>query len=219
MPVKHGSALDLVFYTRNASGVLQDADALPTQNVYVDNNAVPLTLVGASVTNIGTGKYIAHIVCDAASGFQNSRNYNWEWVADIDGVPTAQILASFDVGDGVSIIMPALAGTISQSYALSAQVVSLVRGDSTRLTFNLGVDRTGWDPYFAMRVKGSGRYVVPEKAASWIDATLGTGYVDLSAVENVVVGTMEAEIELRNGEQRNTAMRFSVNVIDDVVKG
>jgi len=128
---------------------------------------------------------------------------------------SGQQLVSADMS---AVILPPLAGTVTQAYALSAQSLAVVRGDSFRLTFNLGADRTGWTPRFAMRKKVSGAYVVSTKNAVWINATIGTGYVDVTAAENVVLGEMEGEIELSNGAERNTALKATITVVDDVVK-
>jgi hypothetical protein len=122
------------------------------------------------------------------------------------------------VGAGGQVIIPPFAGTITATYALEAQTLVIVRGDSFRLTFNFGADSSGWTPFFGMRVKDTGHYLITEKEATWISQGVGTGYVDVTCAENDYVGELEGEIELRNGAERHTALKVKIRVIDDVVK-
>jgi len=120
--------------------------------------------------------------------------------------------------DAAATVLPTLAGTVTQSYALSSQTLIVVRGDSFRLTFALGSDLTGWTAYFGMRRAGRSTMVIAATACTWTDVTTGAGYVDVTAAQNIVLGEMEGEVELRNGAERNTALKVAITVIDDVVK-
>jgi len=120
--------------------------------------------------------------------------------------------------DAAATVLPTLAGTVTQSYALSSQTLIVVRGDSFRLTFALGSDLTGWTAYFGMRRAGRSTMVIAATACTWTDVTTGAGYVDVTAAQNIVLGEMEGEVELRNGAERNTALKIAISVIDDVVK-
>jgi hypothetical protein len=222
----------------NGFGIVVSDDAGVEWDCYSDNLGAALpkinqchhhetTALPQVVPRIATGTYRFWINVDALETARAIHFYfAWFDKARWDGYTTTdhkrqlfQMAITDAMPEPVSIIIPPLAGTVTQVYAMSAQSISVVRGDSFRLTFNLGADRTGWTPQYGMRLKGTGHHSFTTKSATWIDAALGTGYVDITAAENDAVGTLEGELQLRNGDERNTALKVTITVIDDVVKG
>jgi hypothetical protein len=95
----------------------------------------------------------------------------------------------------------------------------IVQGDTPRIIFDFGADYSGWTPSFGTKAAlADTEYAINPKACTWIDDTTGKGYVDLSAAETAIRGKYFAEIELRNGTQRLTAMKFTLKIIDEVIK-
>ena len=68
------------------TGVLTDADAVPSYRVYEDETAVPL-LTGnmAKLDDVNTtGFYTEQIACTAANGFENGKSYTVYIEATVD---------------------------------------------------------------------------------------------------------------------------------------
>lgn len=66
MDVKIGDNIQVIAYTRNASGVLQDADSGPTYAVHANGTAV---LTGQTMTDRGTGTYYDLCAITVGNGF------------------------------------------------------------------------------------------------------------------------------------------------------
>lgn len=126
---------------------------------------------------------------------------------------TSRLLSS------VPIVLPVMQSQVYTATALQGREVVVVQGDTPTITFALGDDYTGWTPYFGAKAAlADTAYVIDPKAGSWVDAALGQGTVALTAVETATVGKYYAEIELRNGDQRLTAMKFTLKIIGAVIK-
>ena len=121
---------------------------------------------------------------------------------------------------GASVILPVMQGVVYSATAMQDRDVVIVQGDTPRVTFNLGKDYSGWTPYFGAKAKLSdAAYAIGPQAATWIDGGVkGHGYVDLTAAQTAKCGKLFSEIELRNGAQRLTAMKFTLKIIDAVIK-
>lgn len=92
--VKLAQTLRLPITCHDATGELVNADALPTVVVYEDG-----TLMGVSptVTNLGTGRYEAVLVCSGANGFEVGKNYSVYANAIVNAITGEQGLASFQI--------------------------------------------------------------------------------------------------------------------------
>lgn len=117
------------------------------------------------------------------------------------------------------VVLPVMQGAVYMATAQQGVEVVIVQGDTPRMTFDFGDDYTGWVPYFGAKAAlADTDYAIDPKAATWSDDALGQGYVDLTALETAFTGKYFSEIELRNGDQRLTAMKFKLKIIDAVIK-
>ncbi|MRR15696.1 MAG: hypothetical protein EG826_04480 [Deltaproteobacteria bacterium] len=116
-------------------------------------------------------------------------------------------------------VLPVMQGVVYTATAVKNREVVIVQGDTPRIIFDLGADYTGWTPYFGAKAAlGDTAYAIAPKAGAWSDAAEGAGYIDLTAIDTAIRGRYPAEIELRNGTQRLTAMKFTLKIIDAVIK-
>lgn len=81
--VKLGSDIQVIAYTRNASGELQDADSTPTYAVYADGVAV---LTGQTMTKIATGHYYDQCTISFGDGFAVGDLIEAKGTATVDAV-------------------------------------------------------------------------------------------------------------------------------------
>lgn len=68
------------------TGVLTDADALPTYEIYEDDGDTVI-LSGDMVKRVAgnDGRYVKAVAATAANGFENGKTYTVEIVATVDG--------------------------------------------------------------------------------------------------------------------------------------
>jgi len=119
----------------------------------------------------------------------------------------------------VPIALPAMQGSVYTATAIQSREVTIVRGDTPRITFDLGTSYTGWTAHFGVKAKPDDTaYVIAVKDAVWTSASAGEGYVDLTATETTATGKLYAELELRNGDSRLTAIKFILKITEDVIK-
>lgn len=149
-------------------------------------------------------------------------------VADIWNYLTSAITTTGSIGkllkdniDGKvserGMILPVMQGRVSATI-IQDRRVEIVQGDTPRLTFDFDDDYTGWTPYFGAKAKlADTDYAIDPKAATWLNATTGQGYVDLTAAETATVGKFFGEIELRNGDSRLTPIKFTLIIIGAVI--
>lgn len=118
-----------------------------------------------------------------------------------------------------TVVLPVMQGQVYTATALSGRVVKIVRGDTPRITFDLGDDYTGWTARFGAKLyKGDSAYAIEVKDCTWTDEAAGQGYVDLTAAEtSISPRDYRAEIELVNGIQHLTAMKFTLSILEDVI--
>jgi hypothetical protein len=122
-------------------------------------------------------------------------------------------------GGGNTIIFPVMQGQVYTATAVQKRTVEIIRGDTPTISFNLGADYTGWTPYFgAKSALADTTYAINPKSGSWVNAALGTGTVELTATETATAGQYYAEIELRRGESKLTAMQYLLTILEDVIK-
>lgn len=151
---------------------------------------------------------------------------------DIRGIPIPPSAAQIDTqlstthgsgawdgtgGSGI-VILPVMQGSVYTAVATESRTVRIVRGDSPSIMFDLGANYTGWTAYFGARSTPRSAYIISETVCTWDDITKGQGHITLTATETKDARRLLAEIELRNGEQRLTAMKFELLIIEDIVR-
>jgi hypothetical protein len=131
---------------------------------------------------------------------------------------TDNIDAPISEAGGASVVLPVMQGRVYTATAIQGAEVVIVQGDTPTITFDLGDDYTGWTPYFGAKAAlADTDYAIDPKAGTWTDADEGEGTVALTAAETATVGKYFAEIELRNGDQCLTAMKFTLKIIAEVI--
>lgn len=138
---------------------------------------------------------------------------------------TASLAAVIAAGVGENlpspVVIPLMTGGPTTVSLTKEKRINLKRGDTYRLTFSLGRDCTGWDPYFGGKLDtrvAADDYQMPVRQAVFVDVAAGTGYVDLTKDDTAVVGTVFAELELRRGDQTNTPESYTFKIGNDIVK-
>ncbi len=118
-----------------------------------------------------------------------------------------------------TMVLPVMGARVYTATATEQQETVIMRGDTPRIPFDLKADYTSWTAVFGARAKADdAEYVIAEKTCTWIDQTKGTGYVDLNATDTADVGSLVAEIELRSGASRLTAMVIYMTIQQDTVR-
>ncbi len=107
MSRKLGDSVTLDFTTHNPlTGNVQDADALPTVEVFEDDTDTAI-LVPTVTGRVGiTGDYRITFVASAANGFEVSKSYNVIVAAIVAGMTAKARVSSFQlepIGSGFSL--------------------------------------------------------------------------------------------------------------------
>ena len=120
----------------------------------------------------------------------------------------------------IAVVLKSLQGEIYARTLAAGADVRIMRGDSPVLPFSLGDDFSAWTPWFgAKESTGDTTYAIGPKECSWADGSTGKGAVVFTAAEtDLPQGRYLAEVELRNGEQRLTPLRFTLVILADVVR-
>lgn len=183
---------------------------------------------------VSTGKLQGQDITDDKSDFALTSDYDAAKTAasqsSVDVIPINPLLdndvrldnldapiSGIEVGSIVAL--PAMQGQIYTAVAVQSKEVIIIRGDTPRITFDLNHDYTGWTVKFGAKSKPDDTtYVIDVKDGVWTSAANGEGYVDLTAAETAEAQKLYAELELRNGDQRLTAIKFILKIIEDVIK-
>jgi hypothetical protein len=113
-------------------------------------------------------------------------------------------------------------GVLTNYVNTSGATVTIIRGDTPTLTFNLG---TGWNltnknVYFTAKASATqtNSQAIVNRACTVTDAINGVATIILTATETQTVGTYAAEIEVRNSDDTSplTARQFMLKIIQDV---
>jgi len=183
--------------------------AIPTNPLLDDDVRLPATII-ASQADLST--------------------HDTDIKAAIEGIPAgatpAEIWGYADRSLTTSpITLPVMQGSVYTATATPFREVPIVRGDSPTVTFELfdsdgnPANYTGWTPKFGAKASPSDTaYVIAVKDAVWVDASKGQGYVALTSTDTATVKKLYAEIELRNGDQRLTAIKFVLKIMEDVIR-
>jgi len=113
-------------------------------------------------------------------------------------------------------------GSVSHETAGQWTDSHIVRGDSVSIPFSIGKDLTGWTVWFGAKANASDEgYAVPLRdiTAYVTDPANGSGLINLSAQDtDVPPRRYQAELEIRNGQEINTPLRFYLWVDADVIR-
>ena len=143
------------------------------------------------------------------------------WDEALSGHVTAGSVgkALADAGPGSTIVLPPLNPTVFNPITAITETLVISRGDSRRLTFDLGADYTGYTIHFGARAaKTDTAYTMAERTGTWTTIASGHGYVDLTVTDTATVGTHYAEVELRKDALRLTVLAWRLAIIQDVVR-
>lgn len=235
-PMQAGTAVTLATSQPNyAPAKAGDAMTLAaSQHVIVDSGTVTATNMiadpAASIAALGSPLQTTDVRLNNLDASISSRLASSGYTAP-DNASITLIRAQTDkiIFDGSNFVkavaqnslvaLPALQGQVYTAVATQSKDVSIVRGDTPRITFDLGADYTGWTPRFGAKASPvDTSYVIAVKNATWTDASKGQGYVDLTATDTAASGKLFGEIELVNGTQHLTAIKFNLKIVEDVIK-
>ena len=125
-------------------------------------------------------------------------------------------------GGGSSIVIPVITGQPTLIRLTDSVSLQILRGDSYRVTFSLGSNYTGYTGQFAAKLRGadgslSPTYSIPLRSIVWTDATIGAGYVDLTAADTAVIGLYTGEIQLTDGTHVRTPKQYTIGITADII--
>lgn len=142
------------------TGILTDADALPSYRVYEDETAIAiLTGTMAKLDDANTtGFYTESIACTAANGFESGKTYTIYIEATVDsdtggisfGFKAKSIASIWDLSNGIEtgltprqamrLITAAVAGKLSGAATVTVTIRNAVADDSNRITATVDAD-------------------------------------------------------------------------------
>ena len=151
------------------TGVLTDADAVPTYRVYEDETGTAiLSGVMAKLDDANTtGFYSEQIACTTANGFERSKTYSVYISAIVDG-DTGGICYGFLVEEPGYTVWNYSARTLTQS---AASVVAVVAGTSVTVTRG---------DTWVISITGLG--ALTSRTKLWFTAKRATGDADAEAI-------------------------------------
>lgn len=122
--------------------------------------------------------------------------------------------------ESAPILLPLVYSQGSALILVNSTTIEMKQRNSYRLPFNLERDCTGWAAYFGAKSKyGQTTFDIVERQATFTDQANGVGYVDLTAEDMDVSGVFHGELQLRQGEQRNSPESYTLNVKPTVFTG
>jgi len=121
-----------------------------------------------------------------------------------------------------SVAVVPFQGSISYESAVLGSDVHVVRGDSVVVPYQAGVDLTGREVWFGAKANPADTaYAIgPVDVTAYVtDPVNGTGLINLSTYQtDITPRRYFAEIELRNGSQVLTPLRFYLWLDPDVLR-
>lgn len=203
--VKIGSDIPVIAYTRNASGVLQNADSGPTYAVFANGASV---LTGQTFTNVTTGHYFDTCTISVGNGFAVGDLIEVKATATVDSVTDSNPLF---VGKVVAAIAEdnysriGANGAGLTTLATAAELAKVPKSDGTATwnatalaSINAEAD-TALSDYGALK---------PTTAGRTLDVTAtGAAGIDWGNVENptTVVGLSGTTIKTATDVETDTA--------------
>lgn len=210
-----------------------------TTTVYITGDRVQSEGTG-TISHIGRGVWCyeipqaetnyAHVVFtfeNAAAISESPQTYPSDmWAAALPGAfglgTAGYILGA--IPSGVTVTPSALSAGVIQNAVTSSTnaVVTVIRGDTKTLTFNLG---TGWPlagkkVYFIAKKDraADNSTAIVNREATITDAVNGISTISLASPETDTAGSYYAEVEVRNSDDSNpqTARQFILKIDPDV---
>jgi len=107
------------------TGVLTDADAVPSYRVYEDETAVAILTGNMAILDNAntTGFYSEQIACTTANGFELNKSYNIYIEATVDS-------DTGGISYGFTVVRSYASASSAIATALEGGVISILRGDS-----------------------------------------------------------------------------------------
>jgi hypothetical protein len=103
--------------------------------------------------------------------------------------------------------------------ALNGRAISIMRGDTPTIPFNLAEDYNGWSAWFGAKGNYADTvYVIGPVECVWDDIAHGLCHVPLTTIDTASTADLVAEVELRNGAQRLTPLQFALKIRGDVIQ-
>lgn len=186
------------------TGVLTDADAVPTYRVYEDETAVAILTGNMAILDNAntTGFYSEQIACTSANGFELNKSYNIYIEATVDS-DTGGISYGFTVVRSYASASSAIAA------AIEGGVISIQRGDSlsvaitdlgdisgrSKLWFTVKASRSHTDAQAIIQIEETAGLVYLNGADASARAANGDITVDDAAAGDITVTLDEVETD------------------------
>jgi len=157
------------------TGVLTDADAVPSYRVYEDETAVAILTGNMAILDNAntTGFYSEQIACTTANGFELNKSYNIYIEATVDS-------DTGGISYGFTVVRSYASASSAIATALEGGVISILRGDSLSVSITDLGDISGRTKLW-FTVKTSRAHTDAE-AIIQIEETAGLGYLNGTAV-------------------------------------
>ena len=121
-------------------------------------------------------------------------------------------------GSASSYILPIDIANAKSNVLYNEIYKTLTRGDSVLFTFVLNQDCSGWTPYFGIKKNiYDNAYLLEPKELTWVNDDIGSATIPLNTTETDLIGECVGEVELRNGTDRITVLRYYLTFVKDVV--
>jgi hypothetical protein len=132
--------------------------------------------------------------------------------------PNAIAAIQKDLARTGAIVYPVMQGRVYSATPIQNQEVITIQGNTLRMPFDFGGNYTGWTATFGAKVHlDDTDYIIDPIEATWLDASKGQGYIDLTAANTATTGKYFAEILLQKDSARLTAMRFYLKIINAII--
>ena len=132
--------------------------------------------------------------------------------------PNAIAAIQKDLARTGDIVYPVMQGRVYSATPIQNQEVITIQGNTLRMPFDFGGNYTGWTATFGAKVHlDDTDYIIDPIEATWLDASKGQGYIDLTAANTATTGKYFAEILLQKDSARLTAMRFYLKIINAII--
>lgn len=205
------------------NGVLQTG-LTPTITVRRAAGGIVVVAAGAVVEVGGGGYYYAwpdndpnqvyYAVFDGGSDLLDSRYVPlWSPKESEQTAIVSDILSGISVSHGegaydkAPVIIP-VQGRASSTYNAAGGNIVTVLGDNVTISIDLGADYTRYD--LMLFVAGSN--FKNSKACTWIDASVGTGSVELEGDFLPTPGEYKCQIKVIDGDDKHTVLAFNIIV-------
>jgi hypothetical protein len=112
-------------------------------------------------------------------------------------------------------------GAASYETVAQGKDVHVTRGDSVAIPYSIGKDLTGWTVWFGAKTtpEDSAYALAPRDITAYVtDPSTGSGLISLSTADtDLAVRKYAAEVEIRNGTDVNTVLKFNLLIDAGVI--